>query len=79
MPTGLHTATDTGPGLIRMDGPGSGTNHGDGLLTTMVAGSTLAVAGSGVRVAITTGVEVGGDRLSSHSISTLVTTIAGTR
>src|SRR5436309_12262892 len=78
MTTGLPIATVTGSGVRLTDGLGSATSLGAGHLITMVAGSITTTVGAGRRAAMAIIItEHGGDpRLSSSSMSRLLTASA---
>jgi hypothetical protein len=79
MMIGRLTATVIGPGFRRMDGPGLVTNRGAGRRITTVAGSITTTVGPGVREVVTTEIEVGGVRRSSHFTFHSITITAGIR
>ena len=62
--TGRRIATDIGPGVRLMAGPGSDMSHGVGRLITTAAGFTTTTTGPGCRVAGSTESAVGGDQRS---------------
>src|SRR6266850_5027521 len=59
---------EAGSGSRLMAGPGWARSHGDGRLTTTVAGSITTTPGHGLRAVITIVVVVGGGRRWSHLI-----------
>ena len=79
MMIGRLTATVIGHGFRRMGGRGLVTNPGAGRRITTVAGSITTTVGPGVREVVTSEIEVGGVRRSSHFTFHSITITAGIR